>query len=238
MKAKFDLQGCKVLVTGGASGIGLATAQAFLDNGATVAINDLPGEKLDAVVGELATQGHKVLSAPADIGDAVNATDMVTRAIDRLRGLDYLINNAGTPATRTPIAASDFERQDELLWNTLLNVNLLGPYRCTKAAASALTQSGGAIVNTASVSAFGGGGSSSPYCATKAALVALTREWARALAPAVRSMQLRRGWSTRTGCADSRTQSLMLKKRCRCSVQDNPMNTPSVLCTLQQELPI
>ena len=186
MKAKFDLQGCKVLVTGGASGIGLATAQAFLDNGATVAINDLPGEKLDTVVDQLATQRHKVLSAPADIGDAINATDMVSRAIDRLRGLDYLINNAGTPATRTPIAASDFERQDELLWNTLLNVNLLGPYRCTKAAASTLAQSGGAIVNTASVSAFGGGGSSSPYCATKAALVALTREWARALAPAVR----------------------------------------------------
>ena len=73
-----------------------------------------------------------------------------------------------------------------MLWNTLLNVNLLGPYRCTKAAASALAQAGGAIVNTASVSAFGGGGSSSPYCATKAALVVLTREWARALAPAVR----------------------------------------------------
>ena len=140
MKAKFNLQGCKVLVTGGASGIGLATAQAFLDNGATVTINDLPGEKLDAVVGELATQGHKVFSAPADIGDAVNAADMVTQAIDRLQGLDYLINNAGTPATRKPIAASDFERQDELLWNTRLNVNLLGPYRCTKAAASTLTQ--------------------------------------------------------------------------------------------------
>ncbi len=186
MKATFDLQGRKVLVTGGASGIGHATVKAFLHNGASVAINDLPGEKLDTVVSELASQGHKVIAAPGDIGDAASATDMVTQAIAALQGLDYLINNAGTPATRTPIAASDFDQQDEALWNTLLNVNLLGPYRCTKAAASALKQSGGAIVNTASVSAFGGGGSSSPYCATKAALVSLTREWARALAPSVR----------------------------------------------------
>lgn len=182
----FNLQGHKVLVTGGASGIGLATATAFVNAGATVAINDLAGDTLDSVVEHLAAKGHRVIAAPADIGNAATATDMVERAIAEMQGLNFLINNAGTPATRTPIAASDFDKQDETLWNTLLNVNLLGPYRCTKAAAGALQQSRGAIVNTASVSAFGGGGSSSPYCATKAALVSLTREWARALAPDVR----------------------------------------------------
>jgi len=186
MKPKSDLENRKVLVTGGASGIGLATARAFLDNGATVAINDLPGEKLDAVIRELAADGNKVLSAPGDIGDPESADAMVGDAITRLGGLDYLINNAGTPATNTPIAPADFDRQDERLWQRLLSVNLLGPYRCTRAAAAALRQARGAIVNTASVSAFGRGGSSSPYCATKAALVALTREWCRALAPEVR----------------------------------------------------
>lgn len=186
MKATFDLAGCKALVTGGASGIGLATVNAFLDNGATVAINDLPGEKLDHIIAELTGCGKKVIAAPGNIGDADTATRMVTKAIAELEGLNYLINNAGTPATHKPIAPSDFDQQDEQLWNTLLNVNLLGPYRCTKTAASALRQSKGAIVNTASVSAFGGGGSSSPYCATKAALVSLTREWSRALAPDVR----------------------------------------------------
>lgn len=186
MKPNFDLQHHKVLVTGGASGIGLATVRAFLRNGATVAINDLPGEKLDTLVDDLASRGSKVIAAPGDIGAAESASDMVRRAITELGGLNFLINNAGTPATRTPIAPADFDRQDEALWSRLVNVNLLGPYRCTRAAADTLRQSQGAIVNTASVSAFGGGASSSPYCATKAALVAITREWSRALAPEVR----------------------------------------------------
>ena len=186
MKQKFALENHKVLVTGGASGIGLATVNAFLKNGATVAINDLPGEKLDTIINELASKGSKVIAAPGDIGDPDAASAMVNHAILSLGGLNYLINNAGTPATSTPIAPSDFDRQDESLWNRLLNVNLLGPYRCTRAAANTLRQSNGAIVNTASVSAFGRGGSSSPYCATKAALVSITREWSRALAPEVR----------------------------------------------------
>jgi 3-oxoacyl-[acyl-carrier protein] reductase len=186
MKPKFDLENRKVLVTGGASGIGLATVKAFLRNGATVAVNDLPGEKLDTVLNELASYDDKVIAAPGDIGDPDSASVMVDHAISSMEGLDYLINNAGTPATRTPIAPADFDRQDESLWNRLLNVNLLGPYRCTRAAANALRQSKGAIVSTASVSAFGRGGSSSPYCATKAALVSITREWSRALAPEVR----------------------------------------------------
>ncbi len=186
MKPQFDLASKKVLVTGGASGIGLATVRAFADNGAAVAINDLPGEKLDAVVADLNNNGCNVVSAAGNVGDAEEAGAMVKTAINTLGGLDYLVNNAGTPATTSPIPPADFDRQDEAFWNRLLNVNLLGPYRCTKAAATALRQAGGAIVNTASVSAYGGGGSSSPYCATKAALVALTREWARALAPEVR----------------------------------------------------
>jgi 3-oxoacyl-[acyl-carrier protein] reductase len=186
LKPSFDLQNHKVLVTGGASGIGLATVRAFLANGAAVAINDLPGEKLDTLLDEFFSHGSKVVAAPGDIGDPDDASRMVNRAMSDLGGLNYLINNAGTPATRTPIAPADFERQDEALWNRLLNVNLLGPYRCTRAAAGALKQAQGAIVNTTSVSAFGGGASSSPYCATKAALVAITREWSRALAPEVR----------------------------------------------------
>ena len=186
MHATFDLTDHKVLVTGGASGIGLATARAFLQNGARVAINDIPGPKLDAVIDELSRLDAQVVAAPGDIGTAESAGNMVAEAISNLGGLNSLVNNAGTPATRTPIAPADFERQDEALWERLLNVNLLGPYRCTKAAAAALRSSAGAIVNTASVSAFAGGGSSSPYCASKAALVALTREWSRALAPEVR----------------------------------------------------
>lgn len=187
MLATYDLEGKRALVTGGASGIGLGAVRAFLRCGASVAINDLPGsETLTAVVSELAAEGHRVVAAPGDVGDAETCPRMVARAIADLGSLDYLVNNAGTPGTRTPVPPGDFDRQDEAFWSLLLNVNLLGPYRCTKAAAGALRDSGGAIVNTASISAHGGGGSSSVYCATKAGLVNLTKEWARALAPRTR----------------------------------------------------
>ena len=186
MLASYDLKDRKVLVTGGASGIGFGTVEAFLRCGATVAINDLPGAKLEDLVSRLSGQGHSVISAAGNIGDAEDAARMVAAAISKMEGLDYLVNNAGTPGTTTPIPAADFESQTESFWELLLNVNLLGPFRCTRAAAAALRESKGAIVNTASISAFGGGGSSSPYCATKAALINLTREWARALAPEVR----------------------------------------------------
>ncbi|MCP4768341.1 MAG: SDR family oxidoreductase [Gammaproteobacteria bacterium] len=186
MLANYNLTGKKVLVTGGASGIGLGTVEAFLRCGASVAINDLPGDKLDDMVRRLSAEGHSVISAAGNIGDADEAAGMVADAIAGLGGIDYLINNAATPGTSTPIPAGDFERQTESFWNLILNVNLLGPFRCTQAAATALKTSQGAIVNTASISAFGGGGSSSAYCAAKAGLVNLTREWARALAPDVR----------------------------------------------------
>ncbi|MBN34510.1 MAG: oxidoreductase [Rhodospirillaceae bacterium] len=185
--ASYDLTGKKALVTGGASGIGLGAVKAFLRCGATVAINDLPSSpRLPEVIAELSAEGHAVVAAPGNVGDAEDTPHMMRRAIDDMGGLDFLINNAGTPGTPQPIPPSDFERQDEDFWNLLLNVNLIGPYRCTKAAANALRESGGAIVNTASISAHGNGGSSSVYCATKAGLVNLTKEWARALAPVVR----------------------------------------------------
>jgi len=173
MLANYDLKDKKVLVTGGASGIGLGTVEAFLRCGASVAINDLPGNKLDDQVSLLSADGHSVISAAGNIGDAEDAARMVSGAISSLNGLDYLINNAGTPGTSTPIPSDDFESQTEAFWDLLISVNLLGPFRCTRAAAETLKASKGAIVNTASISAYGGGGSSSPYCATKAALVNL-----------------------------------------------------------------
>ena len=175
------------MVTGGASGIGLGTVEAFARCGATVAINDLPGsQKLDQVIERLRNDGHEVIAAPGNVGDPDDAPRMATDAIAAMGGLDFLINNAGTPGTTRAIPPADFERQNEELWALLLNVNLVGPFRCTKAAASALRESKGAIVNTASISALGNGGSSSVYCSTKAGLICLTREWARALAPDVR----------------------------------------------------
>lgn len=187
MKADFNLDKKRVLVTGGASGIGLATVQTFLRCGARVALNDLEtSPNLEDTIARLRSEGHDVFSVPGDVGKSDGAADMVAKAIDILGGLDFLINNAATPGTTSTIPPADFEAQSEEFWDLLLNVNLKGPFRCTKAAANALKESSGSIVNTASIAAMGGGGSSSVYCATKAGLISLTREWARALAPQVR----------------------------------------------------
>jgi len=190
-----DLSGKRALVTGAASGIGMATAERLARNGATVAINDLAGNpRLDETVGRLNGEGLKVMAAPGNIGDPDDARRMTRDTIAALGGLDYLVNNGATPGTKRPIPPADFAHQDEAFWSKLLTVNVLGAFRCVEIAAPHLKQSKGAIVSTASNSAFYGGGSSSPYCATKAAIVTLTREWARALAPDVRVNAVAPGW--------------------------------------------
>jgi 3-oxoacyl-[acyl-carrier protein] reductase len=183
----YDLAGKTALVTGGASGIGLATAAMLARNGATVAINFLPddGRGKDAVAA-LRSEGFKAIEAPGDVGDAGDCDRMVKNAIAALGGLDLLVSNAGTPGTRHKIEPRELDLVTEELWNTLLQVNLLGIFRCAKAAAPALRVARGAIVNTASIAGLGRAGSSLSYSATKAGVVSLTQNLARALGPEVR----------------------------------------------------
>jgi len=182
-----DLRGKTALVTGGASGIGLATVEKLASCGARVAINDLPaGERLAREVARLHRLGREVHACPGDVGNPADAGRMVKAAADALGGLDYLVNNAATPGTSTPIPPDDFARMDEAFWQKLVSVNQIGPYRCLSAAAPYLKKSRGAVVNVASTAGLGRGASSSVYAATKAALILLTKEWARALGPEVR----------------------------------------------------
>jgi 3-oxoacyl-[acyl-carrier protein] reductase len=182
-----DLTGKTVLVTGGASGIGFATARLFAQNGAMVAINDLPGNpRLEEAVLELQQAGLAVGSAPADVGDPEAAQAMVETAAKDMGRLDYLINNAAMSGTEMPIPPHDLDALTEDFWQKLVGLNLVGPFRCTKAAAPWLKEARGAVVSTASSAAFGSPGSSMVYAATKAALVSLTKNLARGLAPEVR----------------------------------------------------
>ena len=182
-----DLRGKSALVTGGASGIGLATVEKLAACGARVAINDLPGsEKLTREVARLHRLGREVLAAPGDVGNPNDAGRMISEAAAALGGLDYLVNNAATPGTSSPIPVDDFARMDEAFWQKLVSINQIGPYRCLAAAAPFLKKSCGAVVNVASTAGLGHGASSSVYAATKAALILLTKEWARALGPEVR----------------------------------------------------
>ncbi len=181
-------QDTRVLVTGGASGIGLATVRAFLGAGATVAVNHLPGDAAaEATIAQLqAEYGEpRVLAAPGDVSERTAAEAMVATASADLGGLDVLVNNAGTSRTREPIPMSDLDRLTDDFWSGILNTNLMGPFWCSRAAVPHL-RTGGAIINTASIAGLGGSASSMAYGASKAALVNMTINLARGLGPNLR----------------------------------------------------
>jgi len=183
-----DLSGKFALVTGGASGIGLATAELLAKCGATVAINHLPDDpRANVEIERLTNAGLQVISAPGNVSTEDGCNSMVAAAIKDLGGLDILINNAGTAATQEPIPFEDLDAMTSEFWESIMSTNLLGPFRCSKAAAAALKSgNGGAIVNTASIAGQTSVGSSIAYGASKAALINLTRNLARALSPNVR----------------------------------------------------
>jgi 3-oxoacyl-[acyl-carrier protein] reductase len=219
----YDLKGKTALVTGGASGIGSATATMLAKAGAAVAINHLPDDPrgAEAVAKLHAMTGARVISAPGNVGDATDGPRMVEQAVADLGRLDYLVNNAGTPATRTTIAPHELDRLTEEVWHTLLQVNLLGVFRCAKAAAPALRASRGAVVSTASIAGINHAGSSMAYGATKAGVISLTKNLARGLSPEVRVNAVAPGAVDSTWMIEwtneqraSSIDNALLKRRC------------------------
>jgi 2-keto-3-deoxy-L-fuconate dehydrogenase len=157
-----ELQGLKALVTGGASGIGLAIASAFAAEGAAVVVLDLASARPDALAPEL---GY----VTANIADDAAVRSAVAAAVESLGGLDILVNNAGIGAQGTVADAGDDE------WLRVLNVNVVGTARVSRAAWPALRASAyAAVVNTASIAATVGLPQRAVYSASKGAVLALT----------------------------------------------------------------
>lgn len=172
------LKAKRVLITGGASGIGAATARRFLDKEATVVVLDNNPEALAKIEKELPTLAGTI---QADVSDA----DAVTRAFDDLDGLvggvDILINNAGI-SVRAPFLDITSEQ-----WRRVLDVNLAGVFFVAKGAARRmLAGGGGVILNAGSTNGITGYPFYADYNASKAGVIELTRSMALELAPTIR----------------------------------------------------
>jgi NAD(P)-dependent dehydrogenase (short-subunit alcohol dehydrogenase family) len=166
--ARFDLPGKVALVTGGARGIGFATAQALIARGASVAIADLD----EAAAAGAASQLHdeRAMGMAADVTDRAAMQRAVARTVERFGGLDVVIANAGIAsraATFRAVSPESFER--------VLDVNLMGVYRTVEAALPEIVRRRGHVVVISSIYAFTNGVGASAYAMSKAGVEALGR---------------------------------------------------------------
>ncbi len=168
------------LVTGGASGIGRASAQAFARAGASVVIADISVDGGEETAALIKAAGGDAIFMPADVSQAPAVAALIQRIIERYGRLDFAHNNAAVEGAIAPTA--DYPEED---WDRTINVNLKGTWLCMKYEIQHMVrQGGGCIVNTASVVGLVGTPGIPAYCAAKGGVVQLTRaaalEYARA----------------------------------------------------------
>jgi meso-butanediol dehydrogenase / (S,S)-butanediol dehydrogenase / diacetyl reductase len=158
------------IVTGGASGIGFATAELFAKEGATVVIADVDADKATQAAGRL---GPQVLAVRVDVSNSSEVRVMVETVVGKYGRIDVLVNNAGYGFRGT------VETIDEEDWDRLIAVNLKGVFLCSKYAISVMAQrGGGAIVNITSYTATAAIVDRAAYIASKGGISALTRAMA------------------------------------------------------------
>ena len=172
-----SLKGKVALITGGSSGIGLATAELFLDEGASVTIVGRDKARLEEAVAQLEPHGD-VQAAAGDVASMADATRVVDACAERFGGLDYVFCNAGIPGV-API-----EDLTEDLWDLVIDVNLKGVYTVVRASVPHLKRrGGGAIVTSGSEAGITGQPDLAAYCASKGGVTNLTRALALELIP-------------------------------------------------------
>ncbi|TQF79870.1 SDR family oxidoreductase [Elioraea sp. Yellowstone] len=169
--------GQRALVTGGAAGIGLATARALAAEGARLALLDIDAARLEAAAAELHAAGAEALPILGSVAGPEPVAEAFARIDARWGGLDILVNNAGVIGKR---AALDLTDED---WARVMRINLDGVFFCAREAGRRMVAQGsGAIVNLGSIYSLVAAPERLAYCASKAAVAAMTKvlaiEWA------------------------------------------------------------
>ena len=179
----YDFSGTRVLITGGARGIGYATAEAFVCSGADVVACDRDAAELAVAVERLAEAGHgSATGIECDLADSASITSCVVETVRRLGGVDVLVNNAGIGS-----AVALVESDDELI-DAILNVNLRGLILMSREVVKVMQgqRGGGNIVNISSLAVKQGAPNVSHYAASKGGVLGFTIALAAELAPAIR----------------------------------------------------
>jgi NAD(P)-dependent dehydrogenase (short-subunit alcohol dehydrogenase family) len=160
------------LVTGGASGIGRASALLFAQQGASVVVSDVAVEGGEETVSHIEEFGGKATFVEADVSDAAKVKTLIERTVEAYSRLDYAFNNAGIEG---PMATNTADYSDDD-WDRVIGINLKGAWLCMKhEIPQMLEQGGGSIVNNSSVAGLVGFEDISAYVASKHGLVGLTK---------------------------------------------------------------
>ena len=174
-----QLSGKLALVTGGSRGIGRAIVEAFAAEGATVAFTYRSGkDEAEAMVAAANAGGHKVHAILADVAEEADILSLFEQ-VDALGQLDILVNNAGVILEKPllDMSVADFD------W--IMNINVRGQFLCGREALRRMAGRGGRVINVTSDLSFTGREDFSAYCASKGAVNALTKSWAKEFAPHV-----------------------------------------------------
>ncbi|AXV81662.1 glucose 1-dehydrogenase [Ralstonia solanacearum] len=171
MSVSYDFSGQVALVTGAASGMGLAAARAFAEAGASVVLTDIRADVLSAVTEEFAEAGHRVIGLAGDISDEAYVKSLVEQTVKTFGRLDAAFNNAGiqSPAIETADVPSE-------VFDRINSINLRGVWLCMKYELIQMrAQGSGAIVNNSSLGGLVGVPGRAAYHAAKHGLIGLTK---------------------------------------------------------------
>jgi len=169
---KFNFHQKRVLITGGTSGMGEATAIAFVEAGANVMISGRNQDHADAIINRLGDAPGSIDFTAGDISHSEQCNHIVERSVEALGGLDIVVNSAGIIYHATAETTTDAQ------WLETMNVNVNGMFYICRAAIPHLKTGGGIIINIASDAALSGSPHLTAYCASKGAVLQMTRAMA------------------------------------------------------------